>query len=299
MRRCSRCNEPMPLLSKVCPVCGNVEVDEDSVSAEEMANELELILSDLKDIPVPGFVSTMSRFSVFVLPILAVFLFIMAWISSAGLFWILFGIMFVWALVQIVRKIKGSFKADIAEKEFRELKSRYELTYRIANRDYGQNPEVKKLLKNISSEMSEVEGRFNSAKRSSLMVWVGLIILIVILMSTGTFSINSVVDNVEKTKSSIEYRIEQYKSATEDERNNPDLRYSLVRDIVKSGNMEFAESFFFEYILGNVGDFECAKEILKAYTGEGLNDKADAFVDKCSDGMRYPSDFKKLRNLNK
>lgn len=55
MKRCPRCNEMLPLLSKVCPVCGAVVENEDSPSAEEMANSLELILHDIKDIPVPGF----------------------------------------------------------------------------------------------------------------------------------------------------------------------------------------------------------------------------------------------------
>lgn len=302
MKRCPRCNEMLPLLSKVCPVCGAVVESEDSLSAEDMANSLEYILHDIKEIPVPGFVAGMSRLSVFMVPIISIFLIIIAWISSAGLFWILFFLSLIWSVWVIVKKFKGTFKADIAERDFKKLKNNYELTSRIAKRDFGENKEVKKLLADISGQISEVEEHWNSEKRKNIFIWIAILVVIVILSFTGTCSVSSIVE--EKTASEVvdnnvwKEKVNAYMSASEQEQDSPELRLSIVNEIIKAGHVSEAEKFFFDNLMGKMGDLECAKAIVMAHINNGNKDKAILFVKECI-GMRYKSDTQKLENLLK
>lgn len=302
MKRCPRCNEMLPLLSKVCPVCGAVVESENSPSAEEMANSLELILHDIKDIPVPGFVAGMSRISVFIVPIISIFLLIIAWISSAGLFWILFFLSLIWSVWVIVKRFKGTFKADIAERDFKKLKNNYEMMSRIAKRDFGENKEVKKLLADISTQISEVEERWNREIRKNVFIWIAILAVIIILSTTGTCSVSSIVEENTSSEASVQCNwqdmVNEYLSSSENEQNNPELRLSIVNEIVNAGEVAEAEKFFLNNLMGNIGDMECAKAIVMAYISDGNKGDAKTFVKKCT-SMRYKSDIQKLENLLK
>lgn len=302
MKRCPRCNEMLPLLSKVCPVCGAVVESEDSLTAEDMANSLEYILHDIKEIPVPGFVAGMSRLSVFIVPIISIFLLIIAWISSAGLFWILFVLSLIWSVWVIVKKFKGTFKADMAERDFKKLKNDYEMTARIAKRDFGENKEVKKLLADISTQISDVEESWNREIRKNVFVWIAILAVIIILSTTGTCSVSSIVkeNTVSEVvdKSDWKENVKAYLSASEQEQDNPEYRLTIVNEIITAGQMSEAEKFFLDNLMGKMGDMECAKAIAMAYINNGDMDNAKTFVKKCT-AMRYKSDIQKLENLLK
>lgn len=302
MKRCPRCNEMLPLLSKVCPVCGAVVESEDSLTAEDMANSLEYILHDIKEIPVPGFVAGMSRLSVFIVPIISIFLLIIAWISSAGLFWILFVLSLIWSVWVIVKKFKGTFKADMAERDFKKLKNDYEMTARIAKRDFGENKEVKKLLADISTQISDVEESWNREIRKNVFIWIAILAVIIILSTTGTCSVSSIVkeNTVSEVvdKSDWKENVKAYLSASEQEQDNPEYRLTIVNEIITAGQTAEAEKFFLDNLMGKIGDMECAKAIAMAYVNNGDKDNAKTFVKKCT-AMRYKSDIQKLENLLK
>lgn len=302
MKRCPRCNEMLPLLSKVCPVCGAVVESEDSLTAEDMANSLEYILHDIKEIPVPGFVAGMSRLSVFIVPIISIFLLIIAWISSAGLFWILFVLSLIWSVWVIVKKFKGTFKADMAERDFKKLKNDYEMTARIAKRDFGENKEVKKLLADISTQISDVEESWNREIRKNVFIWIAILAVIIILSTTGTCSVSSIVkeNTVSEVvdKSDWKENVKAYLSVSEQEQDNPEYRLTIVNEIITAGQTAEAEKFFLDNLMGKIGDMECAKAIAMAYVNNGDKDNAKTFVKKCT-AMRYKSDIQKLENLLK
>lgn len=93
MAQCPRCKEDMPQLSKVCSVCGYVMSDDGKTpTAEEFVTTLTLLLHDIKMIPRPSFMKSMGQLSFITLPLVALYLLLMALVSEAGLFWILFGV---------------------------------------------------------------------------------------------------------------------------------------------------------------------------------------------------------------
>ncbi len=226
----------------------------------------------------------------------------MAWISSAGLFWILFLLTFIGSFIIILKKLKGKLKVDIAQRKIKELKNDYELTARIAKRDFGENREVNRLLKDVSAQIHEIEEKWNGAMRKNFFIWMGILLVIIILFATGTCSVNSIVEKTESTETSAggnwRQEIERFLLLSEEEQNDPELRLHIVKGIIEAGEMEEAEKFFINNLMGKLGDMECAKEIVNAYIVNGQKDKAVAFSEKCV-AMRYNSDVDKLKQLIK
>lgn len=300
MEKCPRCQELLPLLSKVCPTCGYVIESGQVTSAYEIANNLEQVLHDMKSVPIPGFIAGMARVSVLIIPIITLFLFVVAWISSAGLFWILFVLFLIWSIFVIIKKYKGTFKADIHEKEILKLINKYEYLSRIAKRDFGDNKEVRKLLNDIAIQKEEIEGMWRSSIRTNVFLWLAILALIVIFSITGTCSVSNVVEEAEKTEMSADAdwqeEINKYMSSDASEQNNPEIRLELIKKILKSGEINEAEKFFLKNLMGEIGDMECAKEIVLTYIKDNKTDKAKAFLNKCTD-LRYKSDLNKLQKL--
>lgn len=297
MKRCPRCNEPLPLISKICPVCGTAVEGENSASAEELVNQLEYILHDMKSMPIPGFISGMSRLSVFIVPIITVFLLIIAWISCAGLFWILFVLSLIWSIWVIVKKIKGTFKADIAERDFLKLKNEYELLARIAKRDFGDNREVKKLLTDISTQIYDVENRWKNGIRKNIFIWISILVVIIALSITGTCSVSSIVEKTDNEAQTMwKERVEQYQTSSLEEQNNPEIMLSITKDIINANEYDEAEKFFLNCVMGKIGDTDCARLIVTTYITNGNKDKAKTFIENCT-GLRYKSDFSKIEKL--
>ena len=154
MAQCPRCKEEMPLLSKVCPVCGYVVNDgDDSPTAEELVNKLEALLLRSKNMPKPSFAASLRNMLFVLFLVLAVYFIVLALISEAGLFWLLGIVCGVVSLYLLVRKLtKGSTGAGAFEK----LKNEYEYNERIARRSFGKNVEVSRLIKDITAEIYAV-----------------------------------------------------------------------------------------------------------------------------------------------
>lgn len=297
MNKCPRCNEPLPVLSKVCPRCGTVVNSEGAV---DLVNSLEMFLHELRGIQVPGFSSGMAKMSVFVVPIISIFFLVVALISSAGLFWILFVLSLVWSIWLIIKKIKGTFQADIAKKEFIKYRNGYETALRKARLDYGKDPEVKRVLADIESEIHDIEDRWTAAMRKNLFIWLGILVIVILLSTTGVFSVSSVVEENTSTEVSgnkgWQEMINDYRSSSEIEQNDPAILLNIIKKVLESGAVVEAEVFFVSDIMGKIGDTDCAKEIIKAYINNNQIDKARTFVSKCS-SLRYASDKKSLEKL--
>ena len=68
---------------------------------------------------------------------------------------------------------------------------------------------------------------------------------------------------------------------------------NVVKEIIKS-DVEAAEKFFKQYCEGQMGDVQCAVEIVKAYKSVS-EQKAQDFINSVK--LRYSSDVNKLKKL--
>jgi len=286
----------MPLLSKVCPVCGHVlDGDgENTLSAEQMVEQLERVLHEVKSLPRPTFGRSMGRFALIVVPILTLLLLVSAWLSEAGLFWILAGIFAVWSAVLILKKAFGRLGNARADRRFDELKNYREYLTRCIRRDFGKNREVAALLDDVAREFDAVERARRSAAVRNVVIWSILSLVVCIAAARGVFSISAMAEEADRIAADWRTMVEKFDATADDEYDN-EARLKVVKAIVDAREMEEAERFYRRSCAGKMGDVECAAVILRAYAEDDNREAAGKFLDGLN--LRYGSDVEKLKQL--
>lgn len=305
MRTCLRCKEEMPVLSKICPVCGYFdEKNEENLNPSEFANILERILFEIKKIPQPSFFKGMGQLSFIFFPLLAVYMLLLALISEAGVCWILFVLFLISGIIAIAKKAKGNLGNDRFNQQFKEQKNEFEYYQRIAIRDFGKSNEVRKLLGEIEGIVLDIEQRRKKASARNTFLWIAVLIVVALLAAGGALKMDRVFNNVEATmeqavrsgNESWEKAIEELKKMQESDPDVEQRRVDITKIILEAGEAQAAEDFFIGYCMGKRMDFESASLIVNHYKEQGETEKAQQFVERCAK-MRYSSDFKKLKNL--
>lgn len=308
MAQCPRCKEEMPLLSKVCPVCGYVVNDgDDSPMAEELVNKLEALLLRSKNMPKPSFAASLRNMLFVLFLVLAVYFIVLALISEAGLFWLLGIVCGVVSLYLLVRKLtKGSTGAGAFEK----LKNEYEYNERIARRSFGKNVEVSRLIKDITAEISAVEAEHVAARRRSRSMWLIFAVVVIVVAAGGIFSTDVASRDeapaTEQTASAGEdgdaetapwkAKVAAFAASSDNsEYGDNAARLAVLDEIIKCNAFDAAEEFFFTYCQGKMGDLECAQQIVRSYLAADRKADAAAFAGRVT--LRYGSDTAKLKKM--
>ncbi len=308
MAQCPRCKEEMPLLSKVCPVCGYVVNDgDDSPTAEELVNKLEALLLRSKNMPKPSFAASLRNMLFVLFLVLAVYFIVLALISEAGLFWLLGIVCGVVSLYLLVRKLtKGSTGAGAFEK----LKNEYEYNERIARRSFGKNVEVSRLIKDITAEISAVETEHVAARRRSRSMWLIFAVVVIVVAAGGIFSTDVASRDeapaTEQTASAGEdgdaetapwkAKVAAFAASSDNsEYGDNAARLAVLDEIIKCNAFDAAEEFFFTYCQGKMGDLECAQQIVRSYLAADRKADAAAFAGRVT--LRYGSDTAKLKKM--
>lgn len=296
---CPVCKEEMPLLSRVCPVCGHVlDGGENRMTASDTVACLEQMLHDVKALPEPSFVKSMGQFSIFMVPLLTLLLFALYLMSSAGLFLLVGAVFAVWSVVLITKKMAGRLGNTHADRKFAELKNDYEQLVRTAQRDYGKNREMAALLEEINMQFGKVESKRKAQARKNLLLWAVIVGIVVILSSVGTCGVKEqVAETTKSAKAAWIEALEQFKAAGVNDEYDAEARTQVLRAVLDAGEVAEAERFFRDYCMGLMGDTECAKQIVTYHLGKGNAEAATAFVEQCK--LRYESDVTKLKNLIK
>lgn len=309
MAQCPKCNEKLPLLSKICPVCGYVaEGGDDTPTAVDFADALEKCLYQIKEIPQPSFMRSMAQLSFVMLPLLAVYMLIVALVSSAGLFWLLFILFAALSIWAVSKKAQGKLGNDPFNKEFRTAKNEYDYYERTAKRTFGKSKEVTRLLDDISTEISGIEARRNADSRKNLLIWITILALFFATGGMSLFSIDKSLNAAEKEENGEaaalapqekwQEAIDRFNASPEkaDEYESNTLAKEVIPVILSAAKTAEAEEFFLQSCMGKVGDLECATLIVQYYNNQPNTGAAKAFIQKCNK-MRYKSDQRKLEKL--
>ena len=198
---CPRCKEDMPLLSKICPVCGYVvESADGNVSADAFVKKLEDNLLELKRLPEPSVGNGLMSLTYIVYPVITFFTFLLAVLTEAGLFWIVTFVFAIMSVVKIVKKLKGKSAVDVAERQFKDIKLTAERNERKAKRNYGKNREVALLIDDISAQITKVEETRKKQKNRNLLIWIGILIIIFGLLVMSVLSVGESINEAEQAK---------------------------------------------------------------------------------------------------
>lgn len=171
--KCPVCGEELPLLSKVCPVCGHVINGEtgETPKAAEYIESLEAKLGEIKMMPMPSFGQSFKDAQIILCPIFSVVCLVMALITEAGLFWIgcaLFIVCFI--AFGIIKLVSKSFKKKKVEFE-EELKT--------VKRYFGKNREISKELDSFVEEFEDIEKKRSALSKRNTVIWIIILAIIV------------------------------------------------------------------------------------------------------------------------
>lgn len=290
----------MPLLSKVCPVCGYVVNDgEETPTAEEMADTLEELLLQIKNLPKPSFLNSMRNLLYALIPLATLYFIVLALISEAGIFWLIGGLGALISVYLIVRKVIEWCKPRSCA--LTTLKNEYEYHARTARRNFGKNVEVSRLINEITAEIAAVDEEHRVAKRRNIYMWLIFCAAVLVIgtggiATTSVFSKDGTSEEQAEGQPAWQKKIAEFAaSADNSDYGDNSARLSVLDEILKCGEYKAAEEFFFTYCQGKMGDLECAKQIVQAYLSAGDTAAAANFVSRVE--LRYASDVAKLKKM--
>ncbi len=303
MATCPRCKSDLPLLSKICPVCDLVIEEQGQASVEEIVNNLERILLKARSIKEPTFKQSVAKMiAFFVMPLITIMSLLLALVSNGLLFWIIAIGAGVYSFFGIVKRLKDKKNPDALA----QLINEFDYYKGIAMRNFGKNAEVSKLVTSMQGEIYDISQSHKGASKKIFLIW-AIVITVLILLGSGVFATVSTVPTEDEKK--VEQMVndgvkqeaaeawvklvEDYVKAGYDEISGEQARLDIVKEIVKS-DVSAAEAFFKKYCQGQMGDKECAVEIVKAYKAVS-EQKAQEFVKGVE--LRYKSDIEKLKKL--
>lgn len=296
MAQCPRCKEDMPLLSKICPVCGYVEEgsSENDMSVGDFVKVLEARLNEIKYIPEPSFVKGMGHFTFIIYPILAIaFLFVFL-MSNSGLFMIAFLLFLILSVVAWVRKSKGMLGYTPFNTWFKVVKNDFEYHKRVAQHSFGKSSEISRLIDDISQEIRTVEKKRSEALKRNKIVWSVIVVLLLGIAVAGVLTTQSALTEKEAVEQSWSVQFDEYKAGKAS--NEEQARLNIVNAMLAEDDSADAEYFFINECMGKMQDYDCAAAIVNYYMERADEESAMDFVERCT-GMRYASDRNKLIKL--
>ncbi len=310
MAICPRCKSDLPLLSKICPVCDFVIQEEGQITPEDIVNNLEKVVYQAKSVSVPAFKDSFTAMMVYVMPLITLMALVMALVTGGLLFWIIAIVAGIYSVVSIIKKIKIKKGPD----KLKALVNEFEYYRGIAVRNFGKSSEVSKLVSSLYGDLYTIVENHKSSKKKIGIIW--MIVIAVILILGGGSTVASVATPSQEEKQEAEKleaiaqeaekegmkaevaqawakAVEDYVKAGYDEISGEEARLNVVKEIIKS-DVEAAEKFFKQYCEGQMGDVQCAVEIVKAYKNVS-EQKAQDFINSVK--LRYSSDVNKLKKL--
>ena len=308
MEHCPVCKEPMPALSKVCPVCGYVATQTDNTGnlLEQLVEKMESCLHKLKQQDKPTVFTGIKKHLFIFYIILTIQLFVLATVSMSIMAWSAVSLFLFLSIFSIIKKFRN--KKNEASSQFNLITADYETYRRQANTHFGKNKEVKELSLTLDQEMDTIKKEWR--KQAFRYNTLGFISINCILIVTGTviFSLSKFIATADlpPEESSIITYLEQeeYDKAIaiypDVEKNCIDegenIRTQVIHHLSQKQQWEKASSFFLLHCMGKRGDYSCARIIIEDQLKNNRKEGAIDFLETCS-SLHYPSDFNKLKKL--
>lgn len=183
MEQCPVCKEPMPALSKICPVCGYIATQADNTNnlLDTLTDNMNKCLLEIKQISRPTIMSGIKNNLFILYIVLTIQFFVLAAVSMSTLAWIIV-IFFLILSIFATKKKLGKGKNDAAG-QLEKIAIEYESYQRQANTYFGKNKEVRVLSQTLTQELGTIKKDW--LKQSFRCNIAGLIVIIGIILVTG------------------------------------------------------------------------------------------------------------------
>ena len=126
MEHCPVCKEPMPALSKICPVCGYIATQNDNTDnlLDTLVDKMENCLHNLKNLPRPTIMYGIKNNLLILYIILVVQFFILAAVSMSTVAWIIVFIFMILSILAIRNKFRN--KGNETSRQLEQIINQYE-----------------------------------------------------------------------------------------------------------------------------------------------------------------------------
>lgn len=311
MSICPQCQEQMPPLSKICPVCGYSDssaADPENRSAiETNIKEMNDYLSVVEYAPKPTVADGFKHLAFITLPLFAICAALVAIVSMSDLMWLITLLLVILSVVSLVMKLRNKSRINTIDVDIKESLANYDSVKRMVEMTFGRSREVKTAIQNLDDKLHDALSKHKAAKRRA--IFAGSILSLVLIAVFTVISMLVTIDAVQEVKQEYENRIETllennkfdqaataFRAKYADTSDAESYRMLVVERMLEAGETELATTFFFENCIGERGDFDCAKAIVTKRMSSGDRELAVQFVGKCS-RLKYKSDYRKLNEL--
>ncbi len=185
---CPVCGDELSPITKVCPRCGAI-VDNDSLS--EDLKEIELEIVTMKSCPPVSFGTYYSSKAYLLYALVTVVFLIVAFITDAGLFFLLSLVTAAMAIFGFVKKFFAKKKISNSEEEFNEAKANADALIRLIRQDYGESRDIKNKLNAFHSETNTLNDIHSANKKKAVRVWGIVLVLVIVISVLGIIFLNS------------------------------------------------------------------------------------------------------------
>lgn len=331
MKKCPRCGATLTDQQQICPSCGGDYVqlsiqgisgqadDGDSVpitvSSEPDSDEhrrkpsvsvistlLSMMQSAVNDIVMPTIRESFGKIEKNVVAGMFGLNTLSGVSSGSKIFYIVAAICLIRFVYSFAKKQKSGGVMGKSEAKIKATSNVFEDNIKTIKEKCHGDAETMKQVEILQGKLNEAKAAYDKQDRKNRRnIWMitGVCAMLIIAVAVPLS-----IDNIKTKIAEAEYaqqpdwvkvRDNYINSEYNDEFGDNSARIYVLTEMLNAEQYDAAESFFFDYCMGNVGDFDCAKFIIERYRKAGNDSSAEAFKQKLS--LRYDSDTQRAKKL--
>lgn len=330
MKRCPRCGANLSDQQNICPSCGgdylqlsiqsitgNVDVA-DATPSEPSDNRpntnsanshtpmlleyMESSIESVNSLGLPTIRESFSKMSKGIYGLATVMQLLCGASTESNIFFVLAVIFVGLTLFSTFRNMKHKSQLDRKDAILTATTNVFEENTKAIRAKNEGDAEVMQRLDALQGRLSEIKAAHSKKdKENRRKIWIITAVCIVALIAVATpLTINNYKKHqaeaaYEQLPTWVKVRDNFINSEYNDEYADNSARIYVLTEILNAEQPAEAESFFFDYCMGNVGDFDCAKLIIEHYHKTGNQAATEAFKQKLN--LRYASDTQKAKQL--
>lgn len=192
LKSCPKCGSNIPLISKVCSYCNYVFPEDDTkkITIDTLIERFNKNIYDLKLLPKLNVFRTLFIDKIIItIPLLVVYFFILGLVSKIGIFFVpLFFLIGFFVFAGFLSKVNVRLPLNQPKRgkhkiTHKHIRAAFEENKKLASIYYGENIEVKNLIKQFSDEYAEIEiERLKNKKNTTIISLIMVAVLIIVLL---------------------------------------------------------------------------------------------------------------------
>ena len=322
MKHCPKCGATLSDQQNICPSCGGdylmlsiqgiagdttvltieqptpAQNSESPMLLDYMENSIDTVAS----LGLPTLRDSFKKMSNGVYNIASVVQLLSGIATENYIFFGLAGLLIGTSVFTSIRKVKKQVQGGKSAAILTATTNVFEENAKSILLKHKDNEAITKRLEAVQGRLAEIKAVHEKKdKDNRRLIWIiTAVCTLVFLAGVSVLAVK----NYKTRKAEMEYaqlpnwvkvRNNFINSEYNHEYGDNTARLYVLTEILNAKVESEAEQFFFDYCMGNVGDFDCAKLIIEHYRKANNATAVEAFVGKLN--LRYESDTQKAKKL--